>query len=87
MLREGPRLRASAHEATDWLHTAIYAALPGYRALLLPGLVDADRLAGAIAGRGGATVAAPPIAGPTQLVAPAIADLLAAELWRRAGSS
>jgi fructoselysine-6-P-deglycase FrlB-like protein len=28
----GPRLRASAHEAVDWLHTAIYTALPGYRA-------------------------------------------------------
>ena len=44
MLREGPRLRASAHEGTDWPHTAIYTALPGYRALLLPGIADASCL-------------------------------------------
>jgi glucosamine--fructose-6-phosphate aminotransferase (isomerizing) len=87
MLREGPRLRASAHEATDWLHTAIYTALPGFRALLLPGAADAERLTSVIAGRGGATVEAPPMTGPAQLVLPAVADLLAVELWRRAGSS
>jgi fructoselysine-6-P-deglycase FrlB-like protein len=87
MLREGPRLRASAQEATDWLHTAIYTALPGYRGLLLPGVVDAERLTSVIAGRGGATVVAPPVTGPAQLVLPAVADLLAVELWRRAGSS
>jgi len=87
MLREGPRLRASAHEATDWSHTAIYTALPGYRALLLPGIADAERLIGVIEGRGGAAVAAPSIRGPAQLVVPAVADLLAAELCRRAGSS
>jgi fructoselysine-6-P-deglycase FrlB-like protein len=87
MLREGPRLRASAHEATDWPHTAIYTALPGYRALLLPGIADTDRLAAVIAGRGGATVVAPVPTGPAQLVVPAVADLLAAELWRRARTS
>ena len=27
LFREGPRLRASAHEAVDWAHTAIYIAL------------------------------------------------------------
>jgi glucosamine--fructose-6-phosphate aminotransferase (isomerizing) len=87
MLREGPRLRASAHEATDWLHTAIYTALPGYRALLLPGAADAERLTSVISGRGGAMVVAPPVKSPAQLVLPAVADLLAVELWRRAGSS
>jgi fructoselysine-6-P-deglycase FrlB-like protein len=87
MLREGPRLRATAHEATDWPHTAIYTALPGYRALLLPGIADAERLTSVIAGRGGATVVAPAAMGPAQLVVPAVADLLAAELWRRAGTS
>ena len=56
MFREGPRLRASAHEAVDWLHSAIYTALPGYRAVLLPGTPDAGRLAAIVAGRGGATV-------------------------------
>ena len=87
MLREGPRLRASAHEASDWLHTAIYTALPGYRALLLPGITDPDRLIGVIKGRGGAAAAAPSVTGPAQLVVPAVADLLAAELWRRARAS
>ena len=57
LFREGPRLHASAHEAVDWHHTAIYTALPGYRALLLPGTRDPGRLAGVIAARGGATVA------------------------------
>jgi glucosamine--fructose-6-phosphate aminotransferase (isomerizing) len=37
MLREGPRLAAHAHDAGDWLHTAIYTALPGYAALLVTG--------------------------------------------------
>lgn len=83
LFREGPRLRASAHEATDWQHTAIYTALPGYRALLLPEIADVERLAAVIAGRGGATVSAPALAGTSPLVVPAIADLLAVELWHR----
>jgi fructoselysine-6-P-deglycase FrlB-like protein len=83
LFREGPRLRASAHDATDWSHTAIYTALPGYRALLLPGVADSERMAGVIAGRGGATVSAPALAGVSPLVAPAVADLLAVELWQR----
>ena len=33
---------ASAHETVDWLHGAIYTALPGHRALLVPGTPDAD---------------------------------------------
>ena len=53
LFREGPRLRASAHEAVDWAHTAIYTASPGYRAILLPGTPDAERLAAVVAGRGG----------------------------------
>ena len=89
MFREGPRLRASAHEAVDWLHSAIYTALPGYRALLLPGTPDAGRLAAVIAGRGGATVAVEaavqlPAGAPRRLLTPAVADVLAAELWSRA---
>jgi glutamine---fructose-6-phosphate transaminase (isomerizing) len=83
LLREGPRLRASAHEATDWAHTAIYTALPGYRAVLLPGIDGDDTLAGVIAGRGGAVVRAPPVAEPARLVVPAFADLLSVELWSR----
>jgi fructoselysine-6-P-deglycase FrlB-like protein len=84
LLREGPRLRATAHEATDWLHTAIYTALPGYRAVLLPG-VD-DKLAAVIAGRGGAVLRTPPVAEPIELVLPAISDLLAVALWSRAAA-
>ena len=96
MFREGPRLHASAHEAVDWLHSAVYTALPGYRALLLPGTSDAGRLAGVIAARGGATVAVGareehatiqvPLPGgaPTRFLTPAVADVLAAELWSRA---
>lgn len=84
LLREGPRLPASAHEATDWSHTAIYTALPGYRAVLLPGIRDDDKLEGVITRRGGAVVRAPPVTGPGHLILPAFADLLAAELWSRA---
>ena len=83
LLREGPRLRASAHEATDWSHTAIYTALPGYRAVLLPGVDGEDMLAGVIGGRGGTVVRTPPVAEPARLVVPAFADLLAVELWSR----
>ncbi len=102
MLREGPRLRASAHEAVDWLHTAIYTALPGYRALLLPVTLDAGRLAAVVAGRGGETVAfasaddgpadipsgrvALPAGAPARLLTPAVVDILAAELWSRASA-
>jgi fructoselysine-6-P-deglycase FrlB-like protein len=83
LLREGPRLRASAHEATDWAHTAVYTALPGYGAVLLPGIDGENTLAGVIAGRGGALVRTPPVAEPAPLVVPAFADLLAVELWSR----
>jgi glutamine---fructose-6-phosphate transaminase (isomerizing) len=88
MFREGPRLRASAHEAVDWPHSAIYTALPGYRALLLPGTPDAGRLAAVIAGRGGMAVALEtivelPARVPPRLLSPSVADILAAELWSR----
>ena len=90
MFREGPRLRASAHEAVDWLHSAIYTALPGYRAVLLPGTPDAGRLAAVVAGRGGATVAVEellPAGVPARMLTPAVADILAAELWSRASGT
>ena len=56
MLREGPRLRAEAHDAGDWLHTAIYLALPGHRVLLFGGTAYDERLITVVAGRGGETV-------------------------------
>jgi glucosamine--fructose-6-phosphate aminotransferase (isomerizing) len=99
LFREGPRLRASAHEAVDWHHSAIYTALPGYRALLLPETRDVARLASVVAGRGGATVAVTsaedqvvdiatshvwlPAGVPTRFLTPAVADILAVELWSR----
>ena len=83
LLRECPRLRASAHQDTDWLHTAVYTALPGYRAVLLPGIEDADGLERVITRRGGAVVRTPPIKGPARLVVPAFTDLLATDLWAR----
>ena len=53
MLREGPRLRAAAHETADWLHTGIYTALPGYRALLLSGSPADPEIERVVARRGG----------------------------------
>ena len=98
LFREGPRMHASAHEAVDWHHTAIYTALPGYRALLLPGTRDPGRLAAVIAARGGATVAGvhgrrkrpsrchcPPAR--RRFVTPAVADVLAGELRSRASGN
>jgi fructoselysine-6-P-deglycase FrlB-like protein len=97
MVREGPRLPAAAHDAGEWLHTAIYTALPGYRALLLGGTAYDETLSRVIAGRGGQmavigagvpgaalTIPLPAGDGPGNgLVASAIGDLLAAELWTR----
>jgi fructoselysine-6-P-deglycase FrlB-like protein len=37
MLREAPRQPAVPHDTADWLHTAVYLALPGHRALLFSG--------------------------------------------------
>ena len=43
MLREAPRLPASAHDTGDWLHTGVYLALPGHRALLFAGAAGGRR--------------------------------------------
>jgi fructoselysine-6-P-deglycase FrlB-like protein len=99
MLREGPRIIAAACETGDWLHVDVYLTKPpGYSLLLLGGsrydaevagwrrerdfrLVSVGReLAGAdaaitIAGAERRVVAA--------IAETAVAELLAAELWRR----
>ena len=99
MLREGPRIIADACETGDWLHVDVYLTKPpGYALLLLGGsrydaevagwrrerdfrLVSVGReLAGAdaaitIAGAERRVVAA--------IAETAVAELLAAELWRR----
>ena len=98
MLREAPRLPAVAHDTGDWLHTAVYLAVPGHRALLFAGAASDDEVVATIARRGGETiVVGGPVAGAarslvvesfdggleTAIVRSVIAELLAAELWRR----
>lgn len=93
MLREAPRLPAHAAETGDWLHTGVYLALPGHRALLFPGAAaDAEVLA-TIQRRGGEVVSVPPGADtvasgliPRAIVDSVVAELLACELWRRASA-
>ena len=51
MLREGPRLPATAQEAPDWSHTAIYTALPGHRAVVFDGTPHDAELVRLVAGR------------------------------------
>ena len=101
MFREGPRLTAVAHDTGDWLHTAVYTVLPGHRALLVRGAATDAEVVETIARRGGETiVVGSGIAGarlairvegdsPIErgLVASVVAELLAAELWRRADAA
>ncbi len=86
MLREGPRLPARACETSDWLHTGVYLALPGHRALLFPGSAADDEVADTVRRRGGVVVQA--VAADTDpirrsLVDSVVAEVVAAELWRR----
>lgn len=70
MLREAPRLPAVAHETGDWLHTGVYLALPGHRALLFSGAETDEEVVATITRRGGeAIVVGAPIAGATQSIA------------------
>jgi fructoselysine-6-P-deglycase FrlB-like protein len=88
MLREAPRLPAAAHDTADWLHTAVYLAVPGHRALLFPGAAaDAEAIA-TIERRGGTVLSMPSVAADADafhrtIVDSLTAELLAAELWRR----
>jgi glutamine---fructose-6-phosphate transaminase (isomerizing) len=99
MFREGPRVVADAAETGDWLHVDVYLSKrPGYAALLFVGSrFDAGVLewaakrefpAFAVGPRvPGATVeiAYPGAGGPfvPLLVETGVAELVAAELWRR----
>lgn len=56
MFREAPRLPAEAHDAGDWLHTAVYLAFPGHRAILYRGAATDEAVVRTIADRGGATI-------------------------------
>lgn len=79
MLREAPRLPAHAFETADWLHTAVYLALPGHRAVLFPGSPADAEVVDTIRRRGGQVVVLP--ADP--ISASGAVDRLALELWSR----
>jgi fructoselysine-6-P-deglycase FrlB-like protein len=89
MLREAPRLPAHANDTGDWLHTGVYLALPGHRALLFPGSAADAEVIDTVRRRGGETAVVAPQRGgdPIRraLVESVVAESLAAELWRRAG--
>jgi glucosamine--fructose-6-phosphate aminotransferase (isomerizing) len=99
VFREGPRIPAVACETGDWSHVDVYLTRrPGYRALLFSGSRhDATvvswlrRRAGAFVGVGGAVHGAALTIGHAAhgslgalLVETTVAELLAAEMWRRA---
>lgn len=88
MLREAPRLPAVAHDTGDWLHTAVYLAIPGHHAVLFPGAAADAQVVATIERRGGTVLSVPgaPVdADPFRrvMVDSVCAELLAAELWRR----
>ena len=102
MLREGPRLPAFAAETGDWLHVDVYLSRrPGYRAILFPGSrFDGEVLdwlerrdvpvvaVGRPEPRATLQAAYPGAGEPfvDLLVETSVVELLAAELWARAGS-
>lgn len=98
MLREAPRLPAQTHDTADWLHTAVYQAWPGHRALLFSGSAADAEVVGTIRRRGGETVVVgPPVDGAAvsiatprlgdpferAIVLSIVAELLSLELWAR----
>jgi fructoselysine-6-P-deglycase FrlB-like protein len=99
MLREGPRLAADATETGDWLHVDVYLSRrPGYTALLYPGSrFDEGVMAYARERDATIVVFGRDVAGAAKivpledadrpfvplLVETGVAELIAAELWRR----
>lgn len=104
MLREAPRIAATAYETGDWLHVGLYTMQPGDPVLLLAGSLADDEAVETIRRRGGVVVSVGPD-GPRSdvhvqlppaalmdplvraLVEPAVAELLAQELWRRTAAA
>ncbi|HSL77518.1 MAG TPA: SIS domain-containing protein [Candidatus Limnocylindrales bacterium] len=101
MLREAPRLPATGHDTADWLHTAVYLAFPGHRALVFRGSSGDEEVVDTIRRRGGETIVvgasapgaaltidAPQLDGAAAraVVLSVIAELLALELWDRASA-
>lgn len=102
MLREAPRLPANAHDTADWLHTAVYLAFPGHRALLFRGSPADEEVVETIRRRGGETIVvgpavpgaaltidSPTLDGPASraIVLSVVAELLALELWARTSAT
>jgi fructoselysine-6-P-deglycase FrlB-like protein len=90
MFREAPRLSARAHETGEWLHTGVYLALPGHRAVLFEGSPADAEVVATIERRGGevgrfADPGTGPI--PRAIVDSVVSELCAAELWRRADAT
>ena len=99
MLREAPRIRATACETGDWLHVDVYLTRPpGYRAILFPGSRYDDDFfdwieqrecavvaVGRRTARAALTVAYPSAGDPVVdlLVETSAVELIAAELWAR----
>ena len=88
MLREAPRLPATAHDTGDWLHTAVYLAIPGHRVLLFAGAAADAEVTATVERRGGMVISVPRTVTDADPIRRAIvesvtAELLAAELWRR----
>ena len=103
MLREGPRIAAMPFDTGDWLHVGQYTLYPGDAVLLIAGSPADDEAIATIRRRGGrvvvlgpardhANLVVPLAADPGDwavgiLVAPAAAELIAAELWLRTSAS
>jgi fructoselysine-6-P-deglycase FrlB-like protein len=100
MLREAPRLWATAYDASEWLHVGVYTALPGSAALVYSGTAYDGEIVDTVKRRGGrVVVVGRPIDGASlvvpvpvsadplvdAIVESAVAELIAAELWSRAG--
>jgi glutamine---fructose-6-phosphate transaminase (isomerizing) len=60
MLREAPRIAATAFDTADWLHTGVYTLYPGDAVLLLGGSPADDEAVEAIHARGGRIVSTGP---------------------------
>jgi hypothetical protein len=79
-----------AHDTGDWLHTAVYLAIPGHRVLLFPGAAADAEVIATVERRGGMVLSVPQLA-PAEatdvfrrtIVESVTVELLAAELWRR----
>ena len=65
----GAAAAGHAHDTGDWLHTAVYLALPGHRAVAVHGAATDEEVVVTIGRRGGETiVVGEPVAGAAQVI-------------------